>query len=126
MSVIRMVEFSKPSTAEKVIIEAFARLDRTALGLAVGTLGGLGVFTATIFLILKGGEVVGPNLALLGQFFPGYTVTVTGAFIGLVYAFVVGFILGWLIGFLRNSLMSAYLLLLRTRANLTSSMDSID
>lgn len=117
---------SKPQVTERVIIEAFAKLDRAALGLAVGTLCGLGVFAATIFLIIKGGEVVGPNLALLGQFFIGYKVTVAGAFIGLVYGFIAGFVLGWLIGFLRNSLVSAYLLILRTRANLTSSLDSID
>ncbi|HEX7774799.1 MAG TPA: hypothetical protein VF435_20405 [Pyrinomonadaceae bacterium] len=117
---------SKPDATERVIIEAFARLDRAALGFAVGTLCGLGVFTATIFLLIKGGEVVGPNLALLGQFFLGYKVTVAGAFIGLVYGFVAGFVLGWLIGFLRNSLVSAYLLILRTRANLSSSLDSLD
>lgn len=126
MSVIRMPVVSKPSTTERVIIEAFAKLDRTALGLSVGTFVGLTVFIATLFLIIKGGEVVGPNLALLGQFFIGYTVTVNGAFIGLVYGFVAGFILGWFIGFLRNSLVSGYLLILRTRANLTSSLDSID
>lgn len=126
MSVIRMPEVAKPQGPERFIIEAFAKLDRAALGVAVGTLCGLGVFFATIFLVIKGGEVVGPNLALLGQFFYGYTVTVTGAFIGLVYGFVGGFILGWLIGFLRNSMVSGYLLLLKTRANLTSSLDSID
>jgi hypothetical protein len=70
--------------------------------------------------------VVGPNLALLGQFFFGYTVTLSGAFIGLVYGFVAGFIVGWLIGFLRNLLMSIYLITLKTKANLTSSLDSID
>lgn len=121
-----MVKTSTLSPADKVIIQAFARLDSTALGLAVGTLSALIVFTATVLLILKGGTVVGPNLALLGQFFIGYTVTLKGAFIGLVYGFILGFILGWLVGFLRNSLVSGYLLALRTRANLTSSLDSID
>jgi len=121
-----MIEVGKTSGAERVIIEAFAKLDRTALGLAVGTLCALVVFTATIILILKGGDVVGPNLGLLGQFFIGYTVTVKGAFVGLVYGFIAGFIFGWLIGFLRNSLVSGYLLALRTKANLTSSLDSID
>lgn len=122
-----MVEVSKKiSGSDKAIIEAFAKLDRTALGLAVGTLCGLTVLTATVFLLLKGGDVVGPNLALLGQFFIGYTVTVRGAFIGLIYAFVGGFILGWLIGFLRNSLLYAYLLTVKTRTNLASSLDSID
>ena len=121
-----MREISESAVADKVIIEAFARLDRTALGFAVGTLCGLSVFLATIFLVLKGGDVVGPNLALLGQFFYGYTVTASGAFIGLVYGFITGFVLGWLIGLLRNSLVSAYLLALKTRATLTSSLDSID
>ena len=121
-----MIETARESAAERVIIEAFARLDRTALGLAVGTLCGLGVFLATIILLIKGGEVIGPNLALLGQFFYGYTVTMTGAFVGLVYGFVVGFVVGWLIALLRNALVSGYLIALKTRANLTSSLDSID
>jgi len=126
MSVIQMPAVSKTQMTDRVIIEAFARLDRAALGFAVGTLCGLAVFVATLFLIIKDGEVVGPNLALLGQFFIGYKVTVPGAFIGLVYGFIMGFVLGWLIGFLRNLLVSAYLLILKTRANLTSSLDSID
>jgi hypothetical protein len=117
---------AKPPGADKAIIEAFARLDSTALGMALGTVSGLAVFLATIVLLLKGGAVVGPKLALLGQFFFGYTVTLKGAFIGLVYGFVSGFILGWLIGFFRNSLVSVYLRALKTRATLTSSLDSID
>jgi hypothetical protein len=121
-----MTEFAKSSAADEVIIDAFARLDRTALGFASGTLSGLFVFLATIFLVLKGGEVVGPNLALLGQFFLGYTVTIPGAFIGLVYGFIVGFVVGWLVALLRNSVVSAYLLVLKTKATLTSSLDSID
>ena len=121
-----MKETAKTSAADRVVIEAFAKLDRTALGLAVGTLSGLGVFTATVVLLLKGGPIVGPRLALLGQYFIGYTVTPGGAFIGLIYGLVFGFILGWLIGFFRNSLVSAYLLALKTRATLTSSLDSID
>ena len=121
-----MREFAASAAADKVIIDAFARLDRTALGFAVGTLCGLSVFLATIFLVLKGGEIVGPNLALLGQFFYGYTVTLPGAFIGLVYGFVTGFALGWFIALLRNTLVIAYLVALKTKANLTSSLDSID
>ena len=121
-----MMEVANTSAAERVIIEAFARLDRTALGLAVGTLFGLAVFLATLILLIKGGEVIGANLALLAQFFYGYTVTITGAFVGLVYGFVVGFVVGWLIALLRNALVSGYLIALKTRANLTSSLDSID
>ena len=121
-----MRNIAKTSNTDRVIIEAFARLDSTALGFAVGTLASLAVFTATLVLILKGGQVVGPNLALLGQFFIGYTVTVKGAFIGLAYGFVAGFILGWLIAFLRNCLVFGYLKMLKIRATLASSLDSID
>ncbi len=121
-----MAEVTKTSGSDKVIIEAFARVDKTALGLAVGTVCGLAVFAATVYLLFKGGDVVGPNLALLGQFFIGYKVTIKGAFIGLLYGFAAGFVLGWSIAFFRNSLLSAYLLTLKTRANLTSSLDSID
>lgn len=126
MGAASTTDFTKTSPAEQVIIETFAKLDRTALGLAVGTLCGLGIFLATLVLVIKGGRVVGPNLALLGQFFYGYTVTVTGAFVGLVYGFVFGFVVGWLIALLRNALVSAYLIALKTRANLSSSLDSID
>jgi hypothetical protein len=117
---------ARTSVSDEVIIQAFARIDRSALGLAVGILWGVGIFTATIVLLFRGGEVVGPNLALLGQFFFGYTVTLSGAFIGLVYGLIAGFIVGWLIAFLRNLLMSIYLITLKTKANLTSSLGSID
>ena len=120
------MERAKTSEADKVVIEAFAKLDRTALALALGALCGILVFAATIFLILKGGPVVGPNLALMGQFFFGYTVSAQGAVVGLAYGFVLGFILGWLIAFFRNSLVSAYLRVLKTRATLNTSLDSID
>lgn len=120
-----MVEASKISDTE-VIVKALARVDKIALGLACGTVFGLAVFAATLFLILKGGNLVGPNLALLGQFFIGYTVTIKGAIIGLLYGFAAGFVLGWLIAFFRNSLLSAYLLTVKTKANLTSSLESID
>jgi len=121
-----MIELAKTSKSDRFILEAFARIDSTALGVAVGALCSLAVFLATVVLLLKGGEVVGPNLALLGQFFIGYTVSVTGAFVGLVYGFVAGFIFGWLIGFFRNALVSGYLRVLKTRAALASSLDSID
>ena len=114
------------SSSDKAIIQAFAKLDKTALGLAIGTLFGLTVFVSTIVLLLKGGDPLGPNLALLGQFFMGYTVTAKGAFVGLFYGFVCGFVLGWVAAFLRNSLLNAYLQMVKIRANLSSYFESLD
>lgn len=85
---------------EKVLVQTFARLDKLAFGIAVGSVAGLLVFLATVWLVVKGGDVVGPNLSLLGQYSLGYAVTVKGAFIGFGYASVWGFLSGWLFAYL--------------------------
>lgn len=64
-------------------------------GLVAGLLFGLAIFIATNWLVLKGGEVVGPHLALLGQFFIGYQVSLVGSLIGFAYGFVVGYVVGY-------------------------------
>jgi len=80
----------------------FSKLDPAALGVAVGITGGLGLFLATLILVIKGGPVVGPNLQLLNEFFPGYTVTLWGSLLGLGYAFITGFVMGSAFAYLRN------------------------
>lgn len=69
-----------------------------ALAVVSGLLCGLAVFGATAVLLLKGGENVGAHLQLLGQFFPGYTVSWGGSLIGFAYAAVTGGLAGWLVG----------------------------
>ncbi|MEX0741458.1 MAG: hypothetical protein WD079_01590 [Phycisphaeraceae bacterium] len=78
------------------------RMNARAWGIAFGLMAGLGLFAATNILLLKGGEVVGPNLALLGVYLPGYSVTFLGSLIGFVYMFVIGYGLGRLIGEVYN------------------------
>ncbi len=83
------------------------RLNARAWGIAMGLLFGFGLFIATNVLVLKGGAQVGPHLALLGIYFPGYRVTFVGSLIGFVYAFVIGYALGRLIGTVYNRLAGA-------------------
>jgi hypothetical protein len=113
-------------TADKLIVKSLAKLNSVALGIAVGTLLALIIFLATNVLIFKGGDVIGPNLALLSQYFIGYKVTFVGSLIGLLYGFVSGFILGWLIAFLRNSFVALYLLSLKLKNNVSAVNDFID
>ena len=80
------------------------RLNARAWGIAVGLLFGLGIFLATMVLVMKGGKTVGPHLALLGQYLPGYRVTWLGAFVGFVYLFVIGYGVGRIIGAVYNAL----------------------
>jgi hypothetical protein len=67
------------------------RFNALASGVVAGVLAGGGLFLATNWLVLKGGDPVGPHLALLGQFFPGYRVSFAGSLVGLVYGFALGF-----------------------------------
>ena len=83
--------------------EALLRLDARVWGITVGLVAGLVLFVATNVLVLRGGEVVGPHLGLLGVYLPGYRVTFVGSLIGFVYAFVIGYALGRLIGTVYNA-----------------------
>ena len=87
---------------EQIVLTRLMRLNATINGIVFGLIFGLIIFIATIWLVLKGGRVVGPNLSLLGQFFIGYQVTFLGSFIGLFYGFVTGFIFGYLIAVIYN------------------------
>ena len=87
---------------DKIIMSRVMRLNATVLGIVNGIILGLAIFIGTIWLVIKGGEVVGPHLALLGQYFIGYDVTVAGSFVGLVYGFIIGFIIGFAIATIYN------------------------
>jgi protoporphyrinogen oxidase len=98
------------------IAQAFPKLDRVAFGLSLGVAAGMLLFLATLILAIEGGEVMGPNLGLLSQYFPGYSVTPAGSLLGLVYGFTSAFIGGWLFAFLRNAAVFVYMAIAYRRA----------
>ena len=79
------------------------RIERAVLTLVFALFGGLGLFSMTALLLIKGGQLVGLHLALLGHFFPGYSVTWGGSVVGLFYGAVVGGASGWLLGTVYNA-----------------------
>lgn len=83
-----------------------ARLNARAWGIAIGLLLGGALLLATLFLVLLGGPHMGQHLALLSVYFPGYSVSVGGGFIGFIYGFVLGYALGRVIGTVYNRLVS--------------------
>jgi hypothetical protein len=99
-----------------VLSQAFPKLDRLSFGLSLGVASGLILFFTTLILVLKGGVVVGPNLQLLNQYFPGYSVTVLGSLLGLAYGFGTGFVGGWGFAFLRNTAVFFYMAMVHRRA----------
>lgn len=91
---------------EERLQKAVLRLQGNILGLVLGIILGLVIFIATIWLVLKGGEQVGPHLQLLSNFYYGYSVTFLGSLIGAAYGFVTGYIVGWAIAWVYNRIVS--------------------
>ena len=87
---------------EQMLERAVLRLNANILGIVLGIIAGLAIFIATNFLILKGGDVVGPHLGLLRAFFPFYSVTFLGSIIGFAWGFLSGYVAGFIIGSIYN------------------------
>lgn len=91
-----------PEQEWDLIQTAIARLRASVMALVFGLVGGTGLFLATVWLLIQGGDPVGPHLALLGNYFPGYVVTWTGSLIGFAYGALVGAIVGGSLALLYN------------------------
>ncbi len=104
---------------------AFAPLHKRAFGIAIGLAFGLTIFLATaVFLLRSPGQGVG--LALLAQYFKGYTVTWGGAFVGLFWGFVAGFVGGWFLAFCRNLVIAVSIFVIRAKSELNQTRDFLD
>jgi len=91
------------SATEWALIDAaVARLRASVMAAVMGLTAGSGLFVATAWLLIQGGPNVGQNLSLLKHFFPGYSVTWPGAFVGFFYAALVGGTVGWVVAFIYN------------------------
>ncbi|EFK09533.1 FAD dependent oxidoreductase [delta proteobacterium NaphS2] len=119
-------ERAAAALSTEILETAFCRMDKLAFAVAVGAVSGLTVFIATLWLIIKGGEVVGPHLSLLSQYFAGYSVTVKGAFIAFSYTFFWGFLFAWLFAYLRNLLVAYYIYRTKRKAEMFSLNDLFD
>jgi protoporphyrinogen oxidase len=119
------IEPREEAVLEKILPAVFSRMDPLGLATAIGSVLGLLIFLATIWLSIKGG-VATEYLQLLNQYFFGYTVTVKGAFIGLAYCFSWGFLLGWLIAYLRNFFMAYYIYRIKRKVELLTFRDFLD
>jgi hypothetical protein len=90
------------NSVEAIVLTRLMRLNARIYGAVTGLVAGLILFIATNWLVLQGGPVVGPHLALLNQFFIGYRVTFAGSFVGLAYGIVVGFMVGYSVARIYN------------------------
>jgi hypothetical protein len=103
----------------------FAPLDKRAFGVAIGVANGLVVFGVTLLDLAVRSASVG-GLALLNQYFAGYSVSLSGALIGLAWGLAVGFCAGWFVAFVRNLVLAVSLFLLREHAEIDETRDFLD
>ncbi|HVS19577.1 MAG TPA: hypothetical protein VMT18_13315 [Planctomycetota bacterium] len=80
---------------DALLLGAVARLRGRVMALVFGAVCASGLFLATAWLLVQGGEAVGSHLNLLSNYFPGYSVTWPGAFIGALYGAALGAVIGW-------------------------------
>jgi hypothetical protein len=99
------VQEKKTTTGERITLTGVLRLNAMVLGLVSGILCGLTLFAATIWLVIKGGDPVGPHLGLLNQYFWGYSVTIHGSLIGFAYGFFCGASAGGMVGYIYNKIL---------------------
>ena len=95
-----------PLSPEDKLFSGVLLLNAKVVGLAMGLILALGIFVATNWLVIKGGERVGPHLILLSQYFIGYKVTFIGSLIGAAYGFALGTISGALMGWIYNKIVA--------------------
>jgi hypothetical protein len=86
-----MAKNSIHGPTENVVVIQLKRINTVPLAMSFGLLTGLAVFVATNWLVLKGGDVVGPHLALLAEYLVGYRVSFVGSLVGFVEVFLIGF-----------------------------------
>ncbi len=104
---------------------AFSPLHKAAFGTATGVAGSLFVALLTTITIVSPGARAFP-LALLAQYFAGYSVTWGGVLVGAVWGFSVSFVAGWFVAFCRNLALAIVAFTYRTRAELTQTREFLD
>jgi hypothetical protein len=104
---------------------AFAPLDKRAFGVAIGTALGLTIFLLTAVYLMRTPDH-GVGLALLAQYFKGYSVSWGGALIGFLWGLLVGFVGGWFVAFCRNLVIAASIFIIRAKSELSQTRDFLD
>jgi hypothetical protein len=77
-------------------------LSGRALGLALGVLAALQLFLATNWLVVRGTADRSENAMLLGQYLPGYAVSLQGSVIGALQVFAIAFVASLLVAGIYN------------------------
>jgi hypothetical protein len=104
--------------------QAFPRIHKRALGIAVGLTLGAAFWLLTAFHVIV--RPTGITLGLLANYFYGFDATWPGAFVGFIWAGACGFVAGWLFALLHNVTLDVWLLVVETRTDLSLKRHFMD
>lgn len=94
------------SEEEAIAVRLFAKLDAVAFTIATGCVAAVAMFMATAILLLNGPapgqSSIGAHLIAFRTYWPGFSVSWPGAFIGAFYAFWVGSLAGFCLALFWN------------------------
>ena len=77
-------------------MNAAVRLRARVVALVFAMVGGVGMFLVTTWHVMRQSNEPAVDIRLLGNYFPGYEVSWTGASIGFLYGAVTGAVIGWI------------------------------
>ncbi len=86
---------------------AVLRLHGPSLGLAMGTIGALGLVVTTTWLVIRGTAAESVHAGLLAEILPGYAVSVAGSVVGAIEFFVILYFLCIAFAFIYNHIVAA-------------------
>ncbi|SRR6056297_399357 len=89
---ISEVLLSTTPSENPVLKPSIMRLHGISLGVAIGTMAGVGLFCSTAWLVIRGTASESVHAALLSNYIPGYSVSITGGLIGAIQLFAFVFI----------------------------------
>jgi hypothetical protein len=104
---------------QSTLTYVFAPMHKRALGVALGVVSGALMVFATVVPLVVPDPLHQPGVALLAQFFYGYSVTWPGLVVGFFWGFGIGFVVGWSLALIRNVFTALWLLSVRAKGTLS-------
>jgi hypothetical protein len=86
---------------------AVLRLHGPSLGLAIGTIGAVGLVATTTWLVIRGTAAESVHAGLLAEILPGYAVSVAGSAVGAVEFFLILYALSIAFAHIYNRIVAA-------------------
>jgi len=121
-----MVRTGHEHPEDLILRRAVVRLRAGVMAVTVGPAEGVGLFLATMILLLGDGEPLAPILSLLGHYFLGYEVSWGGAFLGAAEAGLGGYLFGWVLGRVVNVLVEATELSFVRKCQMLRTIDPLE